>query len=176
MSYLFTKLCDPCFWFLTCCFFFYMLFLSHSVASDSLCSHRLQHTKLPCPSPSPGVCSDSSPLSRRCHPTISSSVVSFSSCLQSFPTSGSFPINQHFTSGGQNFGASASVLPINIQDWFPLGLTGLVSFLSKGPSGVFSSTTVWMHTFFGALPSAFPTSQRKNCFQTVKMIRLYPPE
>ena len=104
----------------------------------------MQHDRLPCPSPSPGACANSCPLSRWCHPTISSSVVPFS-CLQSFPASGSFQLSQFFASGGQSTGvsASASVLPINIQDWFPLGLTGLISLLSKGISRVFSSTTTW---------------------------------
>ena len=104
-----------------------------------LCNHGLQHSKLPCPSPSPKVCSDSCPLSWWCHPTISSSVTPFSFCLQSFPTSGSFPVNQFFTSGGQNIwaSASASVLPMNIQDWFPLVLTGWISLQSKGLSVIF---------------------------------------
>ena len=99
---------------------------SGSVVSDSLPPHRLQHTRPPCPSPNPGVYSNSCSLSRVCHPTISSSVVPFSSWLQSFPASGSFPVSQFFTSGSQSIGvsASASVLPMNIQDWFPLGLTG----------------------------------------------------
>ena len=106
--------------------------------SDSLQPHGLQHTRLPCPSPSPGVCSNSYPLSRWCHPTISSSVVPF--CLQSFPASGSFPVSQLFTSGSQSSGesASASILPMNIQSWFPLGLTGLI-LLSKGLSRDFSA-------------------------------------
>ena len=100
--------------------------------------HGLQHARLPCPSPSPGACSNSCPLSQWCHPTISSSVVPFSSCLQSFPASGSFPMSWLFASGGQSIGAlaSASVLPVNIPDWFPLGLTGLISLLSKGPSDI----------------------------------------
>ena len=99
---------------------------SHSVVSDSLQSHELQHIKLPCPSPTPRACSNSCPLSQWCHPTISSPVIPFSSCLQSFPESGSFPMSQIFTSGGQSIrvSASASVLPMNIQDWVPLGLTG----------------------------------------------------
>ena len=98
--------------------------------------HRLQHTRLPCPSPSPGACSNSCPLSRWCHETISSSVFSFSSCLQSFPASGSFPVSWLFTSGADSIGASASAstLPMNVQDWFPLGLTGLISLQSKGLS------------------------------------------
>ena len=108
---------------------------------DSLQLHRLQHARLPCPSPTPRACWNSCPLSRWCHPTISSSVVPFSSCFQSFPASGSFQMSQLFTSGGQNIGvsASASVLPVNTQDWFPLGWTGWISLQSKGLSRVFSS-------------------------------------
>ena len=123
---------------------------NHSVESNSLQLHRLQHIRLPCPSPSPGACSNSCPLSQWCHPTISSSVVPFSSCPQSFPTSGSFEMSQLFTSGGQNTGVSAStsVLPMNIEDWFPLGLTGWISLQSKGLSRVFSNTTVQKHQFF----------------------------
>ena len=107
---------------------------SHSVISDSLQPHRLQHARLPCPSPTPGACSNSCPSSQWCQPTISSSVVSFSSCLESFPASGSFPVHQFSASGSQIIGASvsASVLPMSIQDWFPLGLTGWISLLSKG--------------------------------------------
>ena len=117
--------------------------------SDPLWPHGLQHARLPCPSPSPGVGSNSCPLSQWCRPTISSSASPFSSCPQSFPASGSFPMSQLFTSGGQSIGASAlaSVLPINIQVWFPLGLTYLI-LLSKGLSRVFSSTTAWKHQFF----------------------------
>ena len=102
---------------------------SRSVVSNSLWPHGLQHTRLPCPSPTPGAYSNSCPLSWWCHPTISSSVVSSSSCLQSFPASGSFPTSQFFTSGGQSIGvsASASVLSVNIQDWFPSGLTGWIN-------------------------------------------------
>ena len=107
--------------------------------------HGPKHTRPPCPSPTPGVCSNSCPLSRWCHPTISSPVIPFSSHLQSFPASGSFPTSQFFTSRGQSIGilASASVLPMNIQSWFPLGLTGLTSFLSKELWKIFSSTAVW---------------------------------
>ena len=114
---------------------------SCSVMSYSLWPHGLQHARLPYPSPAPGACSNSCPSSRWYHPTISSSVVPFSSCLQSFPASGSFPVSQFFTSGGQSIGASASasVLPVNIQDWFPLGLTALISLLSEGLSRVFSN-------------------------------------
>ena len=102
---------------------------------------------LPCASPTPGACSNSCPSSQWCHPAISSSIIPFSSCLQSFPASGSFPVSQFFTSGGQSIGvsASASVLPMNSQDWFPLGLTGLISLQSKGLSRVFSNTTVQKH-------------------------------
>ena len=105
---------------------------SRSVMSDSLQPRGLPHARLPCPSPTPRACSNSCPLSRWCHPTISSSIVPFSSCLQSFPASGSFPMSQ-FASGGQiiEASASASVLPINIQDWFPCGLTGLISLQSN---------------------------------------------
>ena len=112
--------------------------------SNSLQPDGLQHTRLPCPLPSPGACSNSCPFSPWCHPTISSSVVPFSSCLQSFPASESFPVSQLFASGDQSIGASASasVLPMNIQDWFPLELT-LISLQSKGFSKVFSNTTVF---------------------------------
>ena len=126
--------------------------------SDSL-QHELQHTRLPCLSQSPRVFSDSCLLNQWCHPTISSSVIPFSSCLQSFPTSEFFPVNQHFTSGGQSIGdsASASVLPVNIQDWFPLWLTGWLTLLFKGLSRVFSSTTVQKHQFFGTQPLLYLT-------------------
>ena len=127
-----------------------MLLFSHSVVSDSLQPHGLQHARLPCPSPSTGACSNSSPLIQWCHPTISSSVIPFSSCLQSCPASGPFLMSQLFVSGGQNIGASssASAFQMNIQDWFPLGLTGLISLLLKGLSRVFSNTTVQKHQFF----------------------------
>ena len=106
---------------------------SHSVMPDSLWLHGLQHSRLPCPSPTPGAYSNSCPLSRWCHPIISSSIVPFSSCLQFFPASGSFQMSQCFASGGQSIvvSASASVLPMNIQDWFPLGWTGWISLQSK---------------------------------------------
>ena len=139
-----------------------MIFLlfSCSVMSNSLLPHGLQHTSPPCPSPSPRACSNSCPSSRWCHPTISSSVVPFSSFLQSFPASGSFLMNQVFASGGQSIGTSAltSVLPMNIQDWFPLGLTGWISLQSKGLSRVFSNTTVQKHQFFGTQPSLWSNS------------------
>ena len=122
---------------------------SHSVVSNSLWPHGLQHTQLPCPSPTPRAYSISCPLHWWRHPIISSSVVPFSSCLQSFPASGSFPMSQFFASSGQSIGASASVLPMNIQDWFPLGWTGWISLQSKGFSRVFSNTTVQKHPFFG---------------------------
>ena len=129
---------------------------SHSVMSDSLQSHGLQHAGLPCPSPTLGVHPNSCPLSQWCHPTISSSVVSFSSCPQSFPESGSFQMSQFFAPGGQSIGvlASASVLSKNTQDWSvywsPLGWTGWISLQSKGLSRVFSNTTVQRHEFFSA--------------------------
>ena len=125
---------------------------SHSVVSNSLWPHEPQHTRPPCPSLTPGVYPDPCPSSRWCHPTISSSVVSFFSCPQSFPTSGPFPMSQLFASGGQSIGVSTStsVLPMNTQDWSPLGWTGWVSLQSKGLSRVFSNTTVQKHLFFGA--------------------------
>ena len=124
---------------------------SHSVMSDSLRPHGLQHARLSCPSPTPGAYSNS--LSGWCHPTISSSVIPFSSHLQCFPASGSFPMSQFFASGGQSIGApaSASVLPMNTQDWFPLGLTGWLSLQSKGLSRVFSNTTV--QSIISSVPS-----------------------
>ena len=117
---------------------------SHSVVSDSLWPHELQHARPPCLSPTSGVYSNSCPSNRWCHPTISSSVVLFSSCLQSLPASGSFQMSQLFTSGWPSIGVSAStsVLPMNIQDWFPLRLTGWISLQSKGLSRVFSNTKV----------------------------------
>ena len=122
--------------------------LSRSGVSDSLQPHGLQHTRLPCPAPSPRVCSNSCPLSRWCCPTILSSVVPFFSCPQSFPAEGSFLMRWLLTSGAQSFGVLALVLPMNIQGWFPLGLTCLTSLLFKGLSRVFSSTTVQKHQFF----------------------------
>ena len=128
---------------------------SHSVVSDSLWPHRLQHARLPCPSLSLRVCSNSCPLNWWCHPAISSSVIPFSACPKSFPASEYFQMSQLFTAGGRSFGvsASASVLPMNIQDWFPLGLTGLISLLSKGLSRIFSNTLVQKHQFFVTQPS-----------------------
>ena len=125
---------------------------SLSLMSDSLQPHGLQYTRLPCPSPAPGTCSNTCSLSQWCHPTISFCVVPFSPCLQSFPASRSFPVTQFFASGGQSIGASGStsVLPMNIQGWFPLGWTGWISLQSKGLSRVISNTTVQKHQFFGA--------------------------
>ena len=124
---------------------------SHSVVSESLPPHELQHARPPCPSSTPRVHPNPCPLSWRCYPTISSSVIAFSSCLQSFSASGSFPMSQFFTSGEQSIGVSAapSVLPMNIQDWSPLGWTGWISLPSKGLSRVFSNTTVQKHEFYG---------------------------
>ena len=125
---------------------------SLSVMSNSLRPNGLEHSRLPCQSPTPGAYSKSCPLHQWCNPTISSSVVHFSSHLQFFPASGSFPMSLFFTSGGQSIGvsASASVLPMNIQDWFPLEWTGWISFQSKRLARVFSNTTVQKHQFFGA--------------------------
>ena len=133
---------------------------SCSVVSDSLWPYGLQHPILSCPSLSSGVCSSSCPLSWWWHPTISSSVTLFSSCPQSFPASGSFPMSWLFISDGQSIGASASAsaLPMIIQGWFPLGLTGLISLLSRGLSRVFSNTIVQKHQFFGTQPSLWSNS------------------
>ena len=125
--------------------------------SDSLWPHGLQHARFLCPSLSSRLGWDSCPLSWWCHSTISSSVPPFTSCPQSFPASGSFPMCWLFTSGGQSIEASASVLPVNIQVWLPLGMTGLISLQSKRLSGVFSNITVRKHQFFGAQPSLWST-------------------
>ena len=134
-----------------------LLLFSSEVMSDSLQPHELQHARLRHHSLSPSVCSNSCPLSRWCHTTISSSVSLFSSCPPSFPASWSFPVSQFFALGGQRIQVSASalVLPINIQNWFPLGWTGGISWQSKGLSGVFSNTTVQKHQFFGAQLSLY---------------------
>ena len=118
--------------------------------------HESKHTRPPCPSPTPGVHPNPCPSSQWCHPTISYSVVPFSFCLESFPAAESFLMRQPFTWGGQSIGvsASASVLPMNTQDWSPLGWIGWISLQSKGPSRVFSNTTVQKHQFFGAQPSS----------------------
>ena len=139
--------------------------------SDSLQPHELQHARLLCPSLSPGVCSNSYPLSQWCHLAISFSVTLFSFYLHSFPASGSFPVSRLFISGGQSIGASASasVLPMSTQHWFPLGLTGLISFQSKGLSGVFSSSTVWKHH---SLVLSFLYSLTLKCVTTGKTMTL----
>ena len=139
---------------------------SRSVVSNSLRPHESQHARPPCPSPSPRVHPDSRPSSPWCHPAISSSVVPFSSCLQSFPASGSFPVSQLFTSGGQSIGVSAStsVLPMDIQDWVPLGWTGWISLLFKGLPRVFSNTTVQK-----------PSILRYLAFIIVQLSHLYMP-
>ena len=136
------------------------LLFSQLVMSKSLWPHGLQHPRPLCPSLSLRVCPNSCPLSQWCHPIISSSVVPFSWCPQYFQASGSFPVGQLFSSGGQNIKASAlaSVFPMNIQGSFPLGLTVLISLLSKGLLRVFSSITVWKHQFFGAQPSLWSNS------------------
>ena len=126
--------------------------------SDSLQPHGLQYARLPCPLLSIGVCSNSGPLNQWCYPTMSFSATLFSFCFRSFLASGSFPMSQLFASGSQSIGASASVLPMNIQDWFPLGLSGVISLLSKGLSRVFSSTTVQKHRFFSTQPILWSSS------------------
>ena len=152
------------------CGVFIALF-SHWIVSDSLRSHGLQHAKLPCPSVSPRVCSNSYPLHQWCLPTILSSVAHFF-CLQSSLASESFPVSQFFISSGQGTraSASASVLPVNIQGGFPLGLTGLISLLPKGLSGVFYSTTVHKHQFLGILPSLQSSSHK--CMWPLERIAL----
>ena len=134
-------------------------FNCHSVMSDSLWPHRLQHTRLPCPSLSPRACSNSCPLSQRWHPTTSSSIIPFS-CLQSFPASGSFLMSRLFASGGQSIGTSAlaSVFPMTIQSWFSFELTGLISLQFKGLSRVFSNFIIWEYKFFGIQPSLWSNS------------------
>ena len=138
---------------------------SHSVVSDSLRPHGLHHDRPLCPSPTPEVYPNSCPLSEWCHSTISSSVVPISSCLQSFPASGSFPMSQFFASGGQSIGAlaPAPVLPVNIQDWFHIGLTCLSSLQSKGLSRVFSNTTVQKYHFFSTKLSFWSSSHIHTC-------------
>ena len=137
--------------------------------SDSLWPHGLQHTRLPCPSPTPGACSNSHPLSQWCHPTISSSVMPFSSCAQSFPASGYFPRSQFFASGGQSIGVSASM---NIQDWFPLKWTGWISLQFKGLLRVFSNTTVQKHQFFSSQLSLKSNSHIHTCYgKTIALTR-----
>ena len=138
----------------------WLLLFSYSVISNSLQPHGLKHARLPGPSPFPWVCPNSCPLSQWCLSTTSSSVVRFSSCLQSLPASRSYPMIWLFTLGSQSIGASASgsVLPMNIQDWFPVGLTGLISLLSKGLSRVFSNIIIQKHQFFNTQPSLWSNS------------------
>ena len=138
-------------------FLFSSVRFSRSVMYDSLQPHEPQQARPPCPSPTPGVHPNPCPLSRWCHPTISSSVIPFSSCPQSFPASGSFQMSQVFASAGQSIGvsASASVLPMNTQNWAPLGWTGWISLQSKGLSSMFSNTTVQKHQFFSTQLSFF---------------------
>ena len=159
-----------------------LLLFSLPVMSDSLWPHRLQHTRPPCPSLSPRVCPSSVSLYRWCRPAIASSDALFF-CPRSFPVSGTFPMSLPFTSDGQNTGTSASgsVLPVNIQGWFPLRLTGLNSLLSKGLSGVFSSITVQRHQLFGILPSlqssshnhTWPLVESQFAFSTYCFMRLH---
>ena len=146
---------------------------SCSVMSDSLWPHGLQHARPPCPTPAPGLYTNSCPSSWWCHPAISSSVIPYS-YLQSFPA-GSFPVSWLFASGGQSIGtsASASVLPVNIPDWFPLGLTDLISLLSKGLWRVFSTTTIWRHQFFSAQPSLWCNSHIHTWLQEKPELWLY---
>ena len=143
------------------CTFPPLLLFNHPVVSDSLRPHGLKHTRPPCPSPSPRVFPSSCSLHRWCPPAISSSDSLFSFCPQSFPASRTFSMSCLFASDDKNTGASASVFQVHIQGWFPLRLTCLTSLLSKGLSGVFSSTTVWRHQLFGALPSI--QSNSHNC-------------
>ena len=141
------------YWWTTLTWFFSSHWVQfNSVVSDSLRPRELQHARPPCPSPTPSVHPNPCPLSQWCYPTISSSIVPFSSCPQSFPASGSFQMSQLFESGGQSFGVSAStsVLPVNTQGWSPLEWTGWISLQSKGLSRVFSNTAVQKHQFFGA--------------------------
>ena len=145
---------------------------SCQVVSDSATLWTTVMARPPCPLLSPRVCPKSCPLNQWCHPTISSSVIPFPSCLQSFPASGSFQMSQFFASGGQSIGVSASttVLPMNVQDSFPLRLTGLISLQSKGLSTVFFNTTVWKHQFFGTQPSLWSNSH--ICTTTRKALAL----
>ena len=153
------------------------LLYSHSVMSDSFKPHGLQHPRLPCPSLSPGACSNSCPSSQWCHPNISSSVISFSSCLQSLPASVSFLMSWIFASGCQSFGvlASASVLPMNIQDSFPLGLTRWISLQSKGHWRVLSNITVQKHQFFRAQLSLWSNSNRPTWLLGKPWLCLFRP-
>ena len=153
------------------------LLFGHSIVSNSLQRHGLQNARLPCPSPSPRAGSNSCPLRRWCLPTISSSVILFSSCVQSFPASESFPMSQLFTLGSQSIGDSASVstLPMNIQGWFPLGLTGLISLQSKGLSRVVFITTVQKHQFLGSQSSLWSSSHIHTWLLEKTLLWLYVP-
>ena len=141
-----------------CNYYLSVQFSSVTQSCPTLRPHGLQHARPPCPSTTPGICSNSCPSSPWCHPTISSSVIPFSSCLKYFPASGSFPVSQFFASGGQGIGVSASVLPMNIQDWSPLGWTGWISLQSEGLSRVFSNTTVQKHQSFSTQLSLWSNS------------------
>ena len=150
-------------------------FVVVQLLNHSLRPCELQHPRLPCPSLSPEVCSNSCPLSRWCHEAISSFITPCSACLQSFPASGSFLMNQLFASSSQHIGASASVFPMNIQGWFPLGLTGLISLQSKGLSRIFSSTTTQKHRFVITQPSLWTNSlyflqASKRCHLTLTWV------
>ena len=154
-----------------------LLLFGCSVRSNPLQCHGLQHARLPCSLPSPGAYSNSCPLSWWRHPTILSSVILFSSCLQSFPASGTFLMNRLFTSGDQSIGvsASASVLLMNIQDWFPLRLIGWISLQSKRLWRVFSNTTVQKHQFFGVQPSLWSNSHTHTWLPEKPYLWLYRP-
>ena len=147
---------------------------SHSVVSDSLQSHESQHTRPPCPSPTPGVHSDSRPSSQWCHPAISSSVIPFSSCPQPLPASEYFPMSQLFTWGGQSIGvsASASVLPMNTQHWSPLGWTGWISLQSKGLTRVFSSISSQILPVFSGRTMVF--IRTSSCDNSDKWLSSWP--
>ena len=150
---------------------------SRSVVSDSLQLHESQHARPPCPSPSPGVHSNSCPSSQWCHPAISSSVVPFSSCPQPLPASESFPMSQLFAWGGQSTGVSASIsfLPKNTQGWFPLERTGCISLQSKGLSRIFSNTTVQKHQFFGAYYGIKVLHAQSSTYTVQKMCHVLSP-
>ena len=143
--------------------------------SNSLPLHELQHARLPCPPLSPRVCSNSCPLNQWCYLAISSSASPFSFYLQSFPASGSFPVSQLFPPGGQSIGASALVLPINVEGWSPLELTGVISLVSRGLSRAFSSTTIQKHQFFGALHSLWSNSHISTWLLEKPSLWLYGP-
>jgi len=157
-----------------------LLLLSHSVVFNSLRPHGLQYARFPYPSPSPRACSNSCPLSQWCHPTISSSVIPFSSWLQSYPASGSFVMSQLFASGGQSIGASASasVLPMNMQDWFPIGLTGLISLQSKGLSSLLQhhspKASILQHSAFFIVQHSPPYMTTGKTLRALLNFRVLP--